>query len=176
MEPLEYELKRRRGQRTIRACVYAGGRVRVSAGLSISQAAIDAFVERHREWIERSVRKAKDHTPNILERRDRKEYLANKEKARRLARERLEHFNQFYGLKWKRIAIKQGRGQWGSCSKLGNLNFHYKIALIDPELADYVIVHELCHLKEMNHSKRYWDLVAKTIPDWRHKRARLRAL
>jgi predicted metal-dependent hydrolase len=56
------------------------------------------------------------------------------------------------------------------------LNFNYKIAFIPPDLADYVIVHELCHLKEMNHSKRYWDLVAKTIPDWRKKRAQLRAL
>ncbi|MCC6563891.1 M48 family metallopeptidase [Candidatus Uhrbacteria bacterium] len=176
MDPIEYELKRRRGQRTIRACVYAGGRVRVSAGMSISVSAIDAFVERHREWIESAIHRAKDKKPGILEKQNRKEYLANKEIARRLAKERLEYFNQVYGLKWKRIAIKQGRSQWGSCSRLGNLNFNYKIALIPSELADYVIVHELCHLKEMNHSKRYWDLVAKAIPDWRKKRAQLRAL
>lgn len=94
------------------------------------------------------------------------DYLRHKETARRLVKERLTYFNQFYGFKIGRISIRNQKTRWGSCSKRGNLNFHYKIALIPARLSDYIIVHELCHLGEFNHSKRFWALVAKTIPDY----------
>lgn len=92
-----------------------------------------------------------------------------------LAHARLAHFNEAYGFALGRVAIKNHKSRWGSCSKKGNLNFNYKIALLPPELADYVIVHELCHLGEFNHSPRFWALVARTVPDHRALRARLRA-
>ena len=79
---------------------------------------------------------------------------------------RINYFNQFYGFKIKRIAIKNASTRWGSCSSLGNLNFNYKIMYLKPELADYLIVHELCHLGEFNHSKKFKELVSKTIPDY----------
>lgn len=60
--------------------------------------------------------------------------------------------------------IKNTKTKWGSCSSKKNLNFSYKIALLDPELQDYLIVHEMCHLAEMNHGKGFWDLVAQQIP------------
>ncbi len=101
-------------------------------------------------------------------------YLKNKEKARELVKERLGHFNQFYGYKWNKIAIRNQKTRWGSCSKKGNLNFNYKIALLSPEKADYIIVHELCHLKEFNHSQDFWNLVAKTIPDYKKIRISLK--
>lgn len=94
-----------------------------------------------------------------------KDYQKYKEAARELVKERLAHFNQFYGFKVGRVAIRNQKTRWGSCSKNGNLNFNYKIARLPPKLADYIIVHELCHLGEFNHSKRFWALVAKTVPD-----------
>ena len=99
-------------------------------------------------------------------RRVNKKYKENKEKARALAKERLEYFNAFYGYKWGKIAIRNQKTRWGSCSKKGNLNFNYKIALLPQKYSDYIIVHELCHLGEFNHSKNFWDLVAKTVPDY----------
>ena len=87
---------------------------------------------------------------------------------------RLTHWNQFYGFTFGRVTIKNHKSRWGSCSKKGNLNFNYKIALLPSELADYIIVHELCHLGEFNHSSRFWALVAKAIPNHRVLRARLR--
>lgn len=63
---------------------------------------------------------------------------------------------------------------WGSCSKKGNLNFNWRLIQLPPELADYVIVHELCHLKELNHSQRFWDLVGQAIPDYKERRQALR--
>jgi predicted metal-dependent hydrolase len=100
-------------------------------------------------------------------------YLKYKEEARVLVKARLEYFNTFYNFEYKRIAIKNHKSRWGSCSKKGNLNFNYRIALLPPHLADYIVVHELCHLGEFNHSKKFWALVERTIPDWRMRRAEL---
>ena len=100
-------------------------------------------------------------------------YLKYKEVARGLVRERLEYFNTLYGYKWGRIAIKDHKSRWGSCSKKGNLNFNYRVVLLPPHLADYIVVHELCHLGELNHSPRFWALVERALPDWRARRAEL---
>jgi predicted metal-dependent hydrolase len=100
-------------------------------------------------------------------------YLNYKEKARDMIKERLAHYNSFYNYEYKRIAIKNHKSRWGSCSKKGNLNFNYRLVHLPQRLSDYVIVHELCHLGEFNHSKRFWALVEKTIPDWRARRKEL---
>lgn len=102
------------------------------------------------------------------------EYLENKDKALALALLRLEHFNKIYEAKISKVNIKNQKTRWGSCSRKGNINFNYKIALIPSRLADYIIVHELCHLKEFNHSRKFWNLVAETIPDWRERRGELK--
>lgn len=97
---------------------------------------------------------------------ERARYLAYKEEARKLAEERVKYFNAFYKFTVGRISIKNTQTRWGSCSRKGNLNFNYKIALLPPKHADYIVVHELCHLGEFNHSKKFWALVEKTIPDY----------
>ncbi|MFA6514937.1 MAG: M48 family metallopeptidase [Candidatus Paceibacterota bacterium] len=101
-------------------------------------------------------------------------YLKNKGKALEIVVNRIEYFNKFYNYKWNRIFIKNQKTRWGSCSKAGNLNFNYKIALLPSKTADYIIVHELCHLKEFNHSSDFWNLVAKTIPDFKEIRKELK--
>lgn len=83
-----------------------------------------------------------------------------------LVENRINFFNSFYNFKINRIVIKNQSSRWGSCSSKGNINFNYKIIYLRPALADYLIVHELCHLGELNHSKRFWDLVRKTMPDF----------
>lgn len=104
------------------------------------------------------------------------EYRRHKESARQFVRQRLAQLNQAYGFSYRRIAIRNNATRWGSCSKQGNLNFHYKVVLLAQPLADYVLVHELCHLKELNHSRRFWELVARTIPHYRQQRAALRTV
>ncbi|MDP2586758.1 MAG: M48 family metallopeptidase [Candidatus Komeilibacteria bacterium] len=103
-----------------------------------------------------------------------KEYLENKDRALILAQQRLEFFNRSYGFKFNRVSIKNQKTRWGSCSKKGNLNFNYRIALLSQPLADYIIVHELCHLGQLNHSRQFWDLVAQTIPDYSKMRRELK--
>ena len=99
--------------------------------------------------------------------------MLRKEAARRFVIDRLEFFSNKYtlldqsnieSLKYKRISIRNQRSRWGSCSSRKNLNFNYKIIDLAPELQDYIIVHELCHLKELHHGKAFWDLMKLTIP------------
>ena len=109
-------------------------------------------------------------------RRNRKQYLKLREDARALARNRLAHFNSFYNFPIGKLFIKNHKSRWGSCSSRGNLNFNYKIVLLPPEVADYIIVHELCHLKEFNHSPKFWALVAQTLPNHLALRHHLRRI
>ena len=104
----------------------------------------------------------------------RKDYLRQKEKARDLIQERLAHFGPLCGVRWKRIAIRNTRRSWGSCSSLGNLNFSYKLLYLPACLRDYVIVHELCHLKHLNHSPLFWAEVSAVMPDYKFRKRELR--
>jgi hypothetical protein len=92
--------------------------------------------------------------------------IQKREQARIFVENRISYFNKFYKFEINRIAIKNTSTRWGSCSSKKNLNYNYKIIYLKPALADYLIVHELCHLKEFNHSKRFWALVCKAIPDY----------
>lgn len=103
-------------------------------------------------------------------------YLKFKSDAKKLANNRLEYFNQFYNFKIGKISVRNQKTRWGSCSKKGNLSFNYRISLLPIELADYIIVHELCHIGEFNHSKKFWKLVEKTIPDFDRIKKELRKI
>jgi predicted metal-dependent hydrolase len=93
--------------------------------------------------------------------------------ARAIVHERLEHFNQHYNLKYKKVFIRNTRTRWGTCSTLGNLSFNYRIVRLPSALQDYIVVHELCHLAHMNHSAAFWARVAEVMPDWKARRKAL---
>lgn len=104
----------------------------------------------------------------------RRHYLQHREKARALVWQKIESFQTRHDFVVKKIAVRNQKTRWGSCSKRGNLNFNYKIALIPEHLADYIIFHELCHLKEFNHSANFWALVAREIPDYQRRKEELK--
>ena len=93
---------------------------------------------------------------------------ALKQALSRLALERirshLEHYAPLLGVSYGRVAIRDQKSRWGSCSARGNLNFNWKLIMAPPEALDYVVVHELCHLIEFNHSPRFWRLVEGQMP------------
>ncbi|AHB40198.1 TPA: M48 family peptidase [candidate division WWE3 bacterium] len=106
--------------------------------------------------------------------RSKRHYLENKTVARKVILECLEFFAHLYGVKYRKVAIRNQKTKWGSCSKARNLNFNYKVALLPKDQRDYVIVHELCHLIEFNHSKRFWAEVERTIPNYKEVRRKVR--
>lgn len=104
------------------------------------------------------------------------QYLANKEAARLLVHTKLLFWNEKYKFSYNRVAIRNTKRNWGSCTSRKNLNFNYKILFLPTHLQDYIVVHELCHLQELNHQIAFWDLVARTIPTHRAARNELRAI
>ncbi len=151
------------------------GAVVVTAPSHAPFAAIERFVRDRAEWIARAVAKMRRYKDDVYLPRTRAAYLANKERARALVLELLGRHAPAYGFRYGRVFIKDLRRNWGSCSELGNLNFNYKLAFLPPELAEYVVVHELCHLAEFNHSPAFWALVGRALPDAAARRKRLRA-
>jgi len=93
-----------------------------------------------------------------------------KKKAEEVIHDRLQFFNEHYNFKYNRVTLRNQKSRWGSCSYLKNLNFNWRLIMAPIEVIDYVVVHELCHLKEMNHSQRYWDLVTEVIPNYKEVR------
>jgi predicted metal-dependent hydrolase len=105
-----------------------------------------------------------------------KRYLEHKEAARELIHARLEALNLQYGFIYNRVAIRDQRSRWGSCSQKRTLNFNYRLVFLPPHLVDYVIIHELCHLEEFNHGASFWALVERSCPDHQAARRELKGI
>jgi predicted metal-dependent hydrolase len=86
---------------------------------------------------------------------------------------RAAHFAALLGVPAPRVAISNGRTQWGVCTEGGSIRFSWRLVHIEPALADYVVAHESCHLVELNHSRRFWALVERLYPGWPEARERL---
>lgn len=97
------------------------------------------------------------------------ELRALADKALRCIPQRVEHFAKIVGVSYGKITIRSQKTRWASCSSRGNLNFNCLLMLTPEDVIDYVVVHELCHRKEMNHSKAFWNEVEKVIPDYKDK-------
>ncbi|EKE16366.1 MAG: hypothetical protein ACD_11C00018G0002 [uncultured bacterium] len=167
---IEYELKKSKRARQMRLVVDYFGKISVTIPWRLNEKTAEDFLIKKSDWIlERKeyFSKFKDKT---FIKTSRKDYLKHKETARKIITERVKYFNGFYNFKFNRINIKNQKTLWGSCSQGGNLNFNYILALVSAEIVDYIVVHELCHLWEFNHSKEFWRLVGLTIPDHKEKR------
>ena len=90
--------------------------------------------------------------------------------AKKLFSERLEQYTDKISVKVNMVWLKNQKTRWGSCSQKGNLNFNWKLVMAPTHIVDYVVVHELCHLRQMNHSKEFWKLVGTHIPDYKECR------
>ena len=102
-----------------------------------------------------------------------KAYKAQVEVTRALVTERALYWAGMYEIAYGRISIRKQKSRWGSCSSVGNLNFNYRLGFLPFELMDYIVVHELCHIKEYNHSKAFWDLVGEAYPHHKQLRKQL---
>lgn len=169
-----WTLKRSARTRRLWITVHRDGSVVVTAPHSEPLAAIERFVLAKAAWIARAVENVARHRDEVYLPRDRRSYLRHKEAARALVRALVARHAPALGLPFGRIAIKDMRSNWGSCSEKGNLNFNYKLALVPPALAEYVVVHELCHLAHFDHSSSFWRLVERLLPDAKARRAAMR--
>ncbi len=169
----------------MRIIVHPDGRVVVTVPYRMPTLLAKQFVRAKESWIEERKalfqQKEIDRIAQGLPKRltlggDRGEYTKLKEQARAILEKRVPEINTLYGFVYKDITVRNQKTRWGSCSTKGNLNFNYKVAFLPQEMMDYVIVHELCHLTEFNHSKKFWDLVAKVIPSYVHIRREMKKM
>jgi len=178
---VKYNIRESTRAKNVSITVELDGSVIVVKPIGMKWSVMEKFIGEKKSWIFKTVRhfqKLKEKYGVIplkpIHRHTKKNYLKHKEETRRLMHERVEHFNKYYSFPIKRIAIKNQRRCWGSCSENGNLNFNYRLLFLPEHLRDYIIVHELCHLRELNHSKRFWALVERVVPNHKAIRKQLK--
>jgi len=172
---MEIKYRKHRRIKNIRITIKNSEEVLVTYPWWLSEKKAAVFVNSQKDWIAETLRTKKTKS-SLLTGGSREDFLLNKEKARRLVYSKIVYFNRIYNFKYKRVSVRNTKTRWGSCSQKGNLNFSYRIIYLPEELANYLVVHELCHLREMNHSVRFWSLVDKTIPNSRKISKKLREL
>lgn len=160
---MEYTLIRS-NRKTVSIQIKPDGTVLVRAPRRMAQKQIDTFVRSKAAWVKKHLSNLPDLSqPGFTE----AELKTIREEARKKITPRVSYFAPIVGVDYGRISIRFQRTRWGSCSPEGNLNFNALLALAPEEVLDYVVVHELCHRKEMNHSDRFWTLVEAVLPDYR---------
>lgn len=173
-QPIPYLLRNHPRARHLRLTISPEGVVTVTAPKWAHPYSIDRFVQQKIEWIRKTVKRMKNVSDFLPRSGTDQEYQKMRHEALAFVKKRIGILNRHYDFPLHRITIRNQRTRWGSCSSRGNLSFSYRVALLPSHLADYIIVHELCHLREHNHSPRFWDLVAQTIPQYREYRKQLR--
>lgn len=171
---LEYQLIRSK-RKTLALYVRRDGRIEVRAPLRTSKTYIDDFVLKKQDWIEstRSKLSARQTVKKTV-RLTAKEELRYKEQAKEYLQQKSLYYSYRMGLNPGAVKINSAKTRWGSCNRKGDINFTYRLLFAPEELIDYVVVHELAHLKEMNHSPKFWSVVEQTLPDYKARRKRLR--
>lgn len=175
---IEYEIKRTR-RKTYGISVAAGGKVTVKIPMRGSITHAKQMVQGKRYWILENVEKMADIPVKPME-SEKSEYEKRLEAPYRAAAknyipQRVAYYAKLLDVTYGNITIRDQKTRWGSCSSKGNLNFNWRLMLAPPKVLDYVVIHELCHRKEMNHSPRFWAHVASIMPDYKEHRQWLKA-
>ena len=164
----------RSNRKTVAIQVNSDLSVTVRAPRSVSEKDIEEILKKKEAWISKHIEKIKETKERFeaepTEKLTREKVIALAEEALKVIPERVEYFAKVIGVTYGKITIRNQKTRWGSCSSKGNLNFNCLLMLAPPEVLDYVVVHELCHRKQMNHSKAFWLEVENVLPDYKEAR------
>ena len=168
----EYTIVRSR-RKTMELQVREDGQVLVRCPLWATDRQAADFAAKHKRWLEKRKREARKRAAGrqVI---GAEEASRLRRQARQVLAEKTEYWARRMGVSYGRISIRQQATRWGSCSAAGNLNYNWQLVLLPEPLQDYVVVHELAHRREMNHSPRFWAVVAAYLPDCRERKKALR--
>jgi predicted metal-dependent hydrolase len=171
---ISYTHRKSKKAKRMRLAVYCDGRVVVTSPFGIEQSIVEKFISDKKQWLLNKILFFRRVDRKAIRTFSRRDYLENKDKAFTLAHERVRFYNNLYNFPLNKIYIKNQKTRWGSCSSKQNLSLNYKIVFLPQKHQDYIIVHEMCHLKEFNHSRNFWTLVEKAIPNYLEIKKELR--
>lgn len=163
-------------RKTISLQIKSDGSTEVKVPVQMSNTQIQDFLNQKSDRIEKHLRTVQERQQQISQIKP-----LTMEEIHELASQALEvipkraaYFAPFVGVTYGRITIRNQKSRWGSCSSKGNLNFNCLLMFVPTEVLDYVVVHELCHRKEMNHSPQFWAEVRKVLPDYEKRKSWLK--
>ena len=159
-------------RRTLSLEIKPDGRIVARAPLRIKDREIERFIDSKEDWIEKHLERLKS-IPEAEKLTD-SEIDELTERGKVYIPQRVEYYASLIGVSYNKISIKPLRSKWGSCTSKGNLSFNCLLMLTPPEVIDSVVVHELCHRLEMNHSKKFYAHVLKAFPDYKRHNKWLR--
>ena len=163
---MEYTIIRSR-RKTIAAQIIKGELI-IRAPFYVSDREINSFIAGNKKWIDSHLAKVREiqKQAESYKKLSTEDIKMLAEKALKVIPERVRYYAPLIGVTYGRITIRNQRTRWGSCSAKGNLNFNCLLMLAPPEVIDSVVVHELCHRKEMNHSEKFYAEVLRVYPDY----------
>ena len=163
----------RSSRRTISIELKSPEELIIRAPFRMSRRAIDKFLKEKEGWIISHAARLKERekrAASVAETITKEELLLLKMQAKQVLPEKVAFYASKIGVAYGQISIRAQKTRFGSCSAKGNLNFNCLLMKMPPEIVDYVVVHELCHRKQMNHSALFWKEVEKVMPDYRIRR------
>ena len=168
---MEYEIIYSK-RKTLSLCIKSGSLI-VRAPLGTRKRVIEEAISRHTDWISK-------HTQKQMAGEERFKSLTESEindlklRAREYLKERTDYYTKIMRASYNRITVTSAKTRFGSCSSKGNISYSYRLMLYPSEAIDYVVVHELAHLREMNHSPAFYKIVESVLPDYKARRKLLK--
>lgn len=164
----------RSSRKTLAVQIRADGTVIARAPLRMPKDRILYFLSEKASWIRMQQGRMQERENMRQQARihlDAAQEKELRERAKSVLAQRTAYFARQVGVTYGRITVRDQKTRWGSCSQTGNLNFNFRLILAPSEVLDYVVVHELCHRRQMNHSAQFWQEVAQVLPDYRKRKA-----
>ena len=171
---IRYVYKRLRRAKSLTITVKPDASVMVTTPYFFPMNFVEQALHKQADWVLAKILHFENTKAEVFADLGDREYQRYKQRARQFIVSRAEELNKIYNFDYHRISVRNQSTVWGSCSQNKNLNFNYKLYFLPGHLAEYVIAHELCHLNELNHSKKFWGLVAQAIPDYKLRIAELK--
>ncbi|MCR5543166.1 MAG: M48 family metallopeptidase [Eubacterium sp.] len=156
-------------RKTISIQIIDSENVKVRAPYRVSKKEIQELLDKNKDWIDSKLEEARESEREAESVRTLSDLELSElaERARDVFKKKVEYYAPLVGVTWNGITIRNQKTRWGSCSSKGNLNFNVALMRAPIEVLDYVVVHELCHRLEMNHSKKFWHEVERVMPEYR---------
>lgn len=170
---IPYSIRKSTRAKRLRIAVYLNCDVVVTLPYHKNISDVEAYLKQKSKWISAKLDYFREARGLNIKNKS-ISFSDNKEAAYKLAMLTVKRFSNLYGFEYNKILIKNHKSKWGSCSRKGNLNFNYRIVFLPKRLAEYIVVHELCHLVELSHSQKYWRLVEKALPNYKELIANLK--